>query len=206
MNVRKRALAAGAFKWLIPMMLVATAAYAAGLYTNGLPTIGATTQNGVLQSAPAGVVGLLPATGTGNAGGVTVQTMNPLLPVDTNRQGGSAPQTVAASPWQIAATFAEALNNTGTSTVHAATLNTLAGLVTTESLSTAAGSDYTFTLTNSLITAAGPPVQVALYSFSNTGGHLTLKSVTNAAGSSVFVWTNDGTTALNGTMLLAFHL
>lgn len=198
---RKTALAAGAL-----VVGLSTVALAAGLYTNGLPTIGSQIPNAVTAKAPNGVITQLPATGTGNAGGADVQPMSPLVPVDTGLQGGAAPQTVAASPFQIAATFAEVGQNTATSTVHAATLNTLGGLITTESLSTAVAAIYTFTLTNSLITAAEPPVQVGIFSKSNTGGHLTLTSVTNAAGSTVFVWTNDGTTALNGTMMIAFHL
>jgi hypothetical protein len=41
---------------------------------------------------------------------------------------------------------------------------------------------------------------------SNTGGQITLKSVTNAVGSTVIIWTNTGTTAFNGTMLIAGHI
>ena len=172
--------------------LVASVAFAAGFLTNGYPPIGAVTSNGVAAVAPNGIYTQLAAAA--------------LVPVDTNLANGQAPQSVAASVFQIAAHAAGMISNTGTSTVHAATLNTVEGLITTESLSTAAGATYTFTLTNSQILLASPPPQVAMYSGTNTGGGLTLTSVTNAAGSSVFVWTNTGTTALNGTMLIAFHI
>jgi alanine dehydrogenase len=93
-----------------------------------------------------------------------------------------------------------------TSTVHAATSNTPGILVTTESLSTAAGADYTFTWTNSLLVAGSPAPSVSMIGLSNTGGQITLKSVTNAVGSTVIIWTNTGTTAFNGTMLIAGHI
>ncbi len=193
-------------KWMTAglLVLVPAAAIAAGLYTNGLPTVAATTQTGVAQKPPAGVVTqLLP---NGVIGTSTAPVGNPLVPVDMNLPSGGAPQTVAVSPFQIAATLAEAMQNTATSTAHAATLNTLGGLITTESLSTAAGATYTFTLTNSLIAVASPTPQVAIYSKTNTGGQMTLTSVTNESGDSVCVWTNTGTTALNGTMMVVFHL
>lgn len=160
--------------------LVATAALAAGFLTNGLPPIAAGTPFSQINSAST-------------------------IPVDTNLAQGLNPASVSASSFQVAAIFAEAVSNTATSTVHAATLNTRAGLIVTESLSTAAGATYTFTLTNSQVTAASN-MMAALYSVTNTGGAISLTSITPAAGSVVFVWTNTGTTAFNGTMNLVFHI
>jgi len=146
-------------------------------------------------------------------------TPGPFLPADTNLTGGASPQTVGPTPFQIAATLLEALANTQTSTVAAATSNTLGGVIITEALATAPGANYTFTLTNSQITAAytqaGNTPQVSIYSLSNTGGRLlpgrntarmTLLTATAAVGSIVCVWRNDGQTALNGTMYIAWHL
>ena len=129
-----------------------------------------------------------------------------LIPVDTQLPGGGIPQTVAFSLVSMAAFYASMLSSTATSTVHAATLNTPGGLITTESLSTAAGATYTFTLTNSLLVAGAPAPTVSMTGLTNTGGQITLTSVTNAVGSTVIVWTNTGTTAFNGTMLIAFHI
>ncbi len=197
----------------LPALLVGGYVWAAGMLTNGMPLICAPLQNGANATlvAPSGTV----PTGYVN----NVPSLNCLLtqpsgswldPVDTVLPGGSAPQTVAASLFQIAAIASGVASQTATSTVHAATLNTRAGTVTTESLSTAAGATYTFTLTNSLITATGPVPQVVMRSGTNTGGSLasplTLSSVTNAAGSTVLVFTNNGSTALNGTMILTFYL
>ncbi len=161
-----------------------------------------------------------------------VNCCGPFLAADTHLSGGAAPQTVKVTPFQVASTLLDGLLNTQTSTVHAATSNTLGGVVVTESLSTAVGSSYTFTLTNSLITAAyaasGQVPTVEIYSGTNTGGRcylqsgtpgnggtqytantacgLQLVSVTPAVGSVVWVWTNNGTAALNGTMYISWHL
>ncbi len=179
---------------LVGMIVGATAsAVAAGFLTSNLPIVSSGTVNGTTLVFPNGVVSeLLP---------------NMLVPVDTELAGGQAPQSVAAGAFQIAALYGEAAGNTATSTAGAATLNTKAGVITTESLSTAPGSTYTFTLTNSLITSATQAAPyVAMYSKTNTGGAITLTSVTNASGSSVFVFTNTGTTAFNGTMTIVFHI
>lgn len=203
---------------------------AAGMLTAGLPQIVPALYNSIAASAPEGLYQQL-APGVNMVPGQT-NCCGPFIPADTKLSGGAAPQSVAATPFQVAGTLLDALLNTQTSTVHAATSNTMGGVVVTESLSTAVGSTYTFTLTNSQITAAyiasGQIPQVAIYSGTNTGGKcvatsgtpgaggtnvtletacgLTLTSVTPAVGSVVWVWTNNGTAALNGTMYIAWHL
>lgn len=168
-------------------------AYAGGFLTNGYPFMQPSgTVNGVATTFPNNVV--------------TNPTAAMLVPVDTQLTSGQVPQSVAETTWQIASLAAETAASAATSTAGAATLNTRAGTVTTEALTTAVAATYSFTLTNSLITATGPAPQVAVYSKSNTAGTLQLTSVTNAAGSSVFVFTNVGTAALNGTLIIAFHI
>jgi hypothetical protein len=129
-----------------------------------------------------------------------------LVGVDTNISAGAVPQTVGATVFQIAAFFAELSSNTATSTVHAATLNTIAGLITTEALTTAPGANYVFTLTNSLLTAGAAAPQVQVHSGTNTAGGIAVASVVNATGSTVITITNTGTAAFNGTLLIAFHI
>jgi hypothetical protein len=167
------------------------ASWAGGWVTANLPVIGAATVNGTVQTNGNGVVSQVNS----------VQT----LAADSQLASGVSPQTVSVTAFQIAGIFAEALNNTATSTAAAATLNRRAGVVTTESLSTAVGATYTFTLTNSLFTATSVP-QVALYPLSSTVAGITLTSSTCASGSCVFVFTNTGTAAWNGTMNLVFHI
>ncbi|OYV74776.1 MAG: hypothetical protein B7Z66_15280, partial [Chromatiales bacterium 21-64-14] len=65
---------------------------------------------------------------------------------------------------------------------------------------------YTMTLTNSLVTAAAAPLLVDIRSGTNTVDGMVPTSVTNGAGDSVFVFTNNGTAALNGTMVIGWAL
>ncbi len=155
-----------------------------GVYTNGLPTVVAGT----------------PAAGTYNA-----VTGYELLPADTQRASGAPPQAVAVSAFQIAAMAALMSVNTATSTSGAATLNTLMGRCVTEALTTAAGATYSFALTNSRI-AATSNMQVAVYSLTNSTPGLVVQSVTPAAGSATIVILNNGSAALNGTILIVFQV
>ncbi len=168
-----------------------SAAYAAGLYTNGMPTVGAVTVNGTAQTVPSGVVSQI--------------TSRMLIPVDTQLANGQAPQTVAATQFDVASLASQIAANTATSTTHAATLNTLAGTVTTESLSTAAGSTYTFTLTNSNITSSSVPM-VSFRPKTAISSQVQLVSITSGSGTVDFVFKNVGTSAWNGTFVLAFSL
>jgi hypothetical protein len=155
-----------------------------GIYTNGLPLV-----------APA-----IPAAGTYNA-----ITGYELVPADTNRPTGAAPQSVAVSLFQIAALAAAMSVNTQTSTVGAATAQTLTGRIVTEALTTAAGATYTMTLTSALITALSN-IQVAVASLTNTIPGLVVQSVTPAAGTAVILIRNNGTAALNGTILISYQI
>lgn len=163
-----------------------------GWITDGMPLAAPQTANGVVATAPNGLS--------------TQPTSGGLNPVDIGGTGGASPQTVALTNFQIAAIAAALSVNTATSTVHAATLNTTEGMVTTEALTTAAGATYTFTLTNSLLVAGAAAPQVVMRDGTNTAGAVQLNSVTNAVGSSVFVFQNVGTAAWNGTKLIAFHV
>lgn len=162
-----------------------------GIYTPGLPLIGAISNNGTAQVAPQGQY--------------TNLTESALIPVDSNIAAGGGPESVAATPFQLAAIAGALITNTATSTVHTATLNTVQGQMVTESLTTAAGADYTFQLVNSLITATGAIPQVQMHSGTNTQGGIAIKSITNATGTATCVFTNTGTAAYNGTMLIQFH-
>lgn len=181
-----------------------------GWLSNGVQQVGAPIQNGVtVTSSP------MTNNGTAVAGPVNPQypqiSSLALLSADTEVAAGSPPQTVAVNAVQIAMIAAALTHNTQTSTVHAATSNTLSGQVVTEALTTAAGAVYTFTLTNSLI-AAAPGAGVYsnilfdIRSGSNTTPGMVPTSSTAGAGSTVLTFTNNGTAALNGTMVIAWHL
>jgi hypothetical protein len=164
----------------------------AGEYTNGRPLVQALVQNGVTITP-------VPLTNLPNA--------SALLPADVPQPGGQQPITVAATAFQVAAAAAAMITNTVTSTVHTGTLNTTEGLMVTEALTTAAGATYTFQLVNSLIVSAATPApEVQMKNGTNTAGAAQVTSITNAAGTCTVVFTNTGTAAWNGTMLIPFHV
>jgi hypothetical protein len=163
----------------------------AGWISNGVQQVQALVQNGV-TAAP------VPLTNLGEYA--------PLISVDVDLPAGQQPQTVSASPFQVASAAAALINNTATSTVHTATLNTTSGMMVTEALTTAAGASYTFQLVNSLIVSASteaPEIQV--HDGTNTAGVAQVNSITNAAGTCTVVIENVGTAAFNGTKLITFH-
>lgn len=97
-------------------------------------------------------------------------------------------------------------NGTATSTAAAATINKMSGVITTEALTTAANADYTFTLTNSLITANSNLIVSVGYGTATTG-HPNIRKVTPGAGSATIVIHNDDVAvALNGTIIIQFFL
>lgn len=114
-------------------------------------------------------------------------------------------QTVGSNV-KVGAGGAPDFTNTGTatSTVHAATLNADSGTLTTESITTAAGSTYTFTLTNSKITAASK----VFVSFQTAGtGTPVLTGVVQGSGTCDIKITNvHATAAFNALFKIAFKV
>jgi len=93
---------------------------------------------------------------------------------------------------------------TATSTAAAATINQTAGVITTEALTTAALTDYTFTLTNSTISATSVVPFTVEFGTASAGDPVVGRS-TAGAGSCVFVIRNaHATNALNGTIKIKF--
>lgn len=90
------------------------------------------------------------------------------------------------------------------STVHAATINHTSGLITTEALTTAAGADYTFTLTDANI-GTDSVVFVTEGGGTNTTLPLIVHSIVPIAGSVTFkVRNGHASSALDGTLKLRF--
>jgi hypothetical protein len=119
--------------------------------------------------------------------------------VDGVTIGGATPAPVTTSALHV-----DTGTKTATASAGAATLNKMSGVVTSESLTTAAGADYTLTLTNSDI-AAADQVFASVQNGSNTQGDLTVGSVTPGAGQVVIVMRNmHASQALNGTIKISF--
>jgi hypothetical protein len=104
----------------------------------------------------------------------------------------------------VAALHVDTGTKTATASSGAATLNKMAGVITSESLTTAKGAAYTLTLTNSDIAAADQVMASVALGSSTTGTPL-IESVTPSTGHVVVVvLNNDGTNAFNGTIKIGF--
>lgn len=90
-------------------------------------------------------------------------------------------------------------NSAATATAGAATLNAQLGVITSESLTTAAGADYTLTVTNSRV-KADSVVLASVKTGSNTKVGLAVHEVTPADGSVVIKVRNNNAAALDGTI------
>lgn len=90
-----------------------------------------------------------------------------------------------------------------TAAAGAATLSKMAGTITTEALVTAAGGDYTLTLTNKTI-AANDIVLTSVNNGTNTTVGITVCRVSPGAGSVVILIRNLNAAALNGTLKISF--
>ena len=113
--------------------------------------------------------------------------------------GSTAPAEVSTDYLQV-----DTGTKTASATSGAATLNKMAGVITSESITTAAGSDYTLTLTNSDI-AAADQVMASVQLGSATTGEPAITSVTPAAGSVVIKVRNiAASAAFNGTIVISF--
>ena len=158
-----------------------------GWLTDGLPPVAALVQNSVTVTTGGTNANAVQA--GGSAITLTQIGADALIPADTQLVTGAPPQTVAPTAFQIAAHAGPLFKNTATSTSSAATLNTVSGIIQTESIATAINSFYTMTVTNSLVSTANTPPspvpQVEMLSYSNTQGKVQINSITNGAGSFV---------------------
>ena len=104
----------------------------------------------------------------------------------------------------VAALHVDTGTKTATASAGAATLNKMAGVITSEALTTAGLADYTLTLTNSDI-AATDQLMVSVANGTNTQGTIAVGSVKPGSNSATIVIHNlHATQALNGTLLISF--
>lgn len=163
-------------------------ALAAGATTSGLPGVTPSTQYSILGPRA-------------------------LTSMDTGLTNGRNPQTVGVEAFRIAAFSMEMISNQAISMAGAAALSTPGGMVTTEALTTAVGGTYTLVITNTLAVVGGPVPLVSVHSKNNSGGAaagsapgIQLQSVVLGAGTITVTIVNNGSTPLNGSLLVAFHI
>jgi hypothetical protein len=92
---------------------------------------------------------------------------------------------------------------TGTCVSNAVTINKMAGVITTEALTTAGGASQAIVLTDSVI-AVGDIILVTLAAGTNTVKNITLQAVATASTGTITIFNNTAATALNGTLIINF--
>ena len=95
------------------------------------------------------------------------------------------------------------VKGTGTEAANAVTVNNQAGVITTSALTTAGGSSYAITWTNSFITASSV-IMVSLMGGTNTTNNITLKVTVSSGTATLTIYNNTAATALNGTIIIGF--
>lgn len=121
--------------------------------------------------------------------------------IDGTPIGGTTPAAVTTNALHV-----DTGTKTATATSGAATLNKMAGVITSESITTAAGSLYTLTVTDS-DAAAADQIFASVQNGSNTQGTPCVTTVASAAGSFVVIVKNiHATQAFNGTILVSFAI
>lgn len=126
------------------------------------------------------------------------------FPITPTSIDGMTIGATTPGPATVSALHLDAGTKTATATSGAATLNKMAGVITSESLTTAAGADYTLTLTNSDI-AAADQVFASVQDGSSTAGTPTIATVTPGTGQVVIVVQNiHASAAFNGTIKVSF--
>jgi hypothetical protein len=95
--------------------------------------------------------------------------------------------------------------STGAETSHAVTIDAQAGVITTSALTTAGGSSYLVTLTDSKIVGTGSVIVASVAGGTNTTKNITVESKCTAAHTATLtIYNNTASTALNGTVIINF--
>lgn len=94
---------------------------------------------------------------------------------------------------------------TGTCSSNAVTISKMAGVITTEALTTAAGASQAITLTNTLA-AVGDLVIPYIVGGTNTRAHINVFAVATAGGATITINNIGPTNAINGTVIIGFLL
>lgn len=91
----------------------------------------------------------------------------------------------------------------GTESSNAVTASGVAGVITTSALTTAGGSSYAITWTNTAISATSV-VLLTIAGGTNTTENVTLKCVAGSGTATLTIYNNTAATALNGTILINY--
>lgn len=93
----------------------------------------------------------------------------------------------------------------GTEAANAVTASGNAGVITTSSLTTAGGSSYAITWTNTKITATSV-ISLCIQGGTNTVQNITFNCVPGSGTATLTIFNNTAATALNGTILIGYSV
>lgn len=93
----------------------------------------------------------------------------------------------------------------GTEASNAVTTNGYAGVITTSSLTTAAGGSYAITWTNSSITSTSV-FSLCIQGGTNTRQNIQFKCAPGSGTATLTIYNNEPSNALNGTILIGYHV
>lgn len=131
-------------------------------------------------------------------------TASKALVVDTNKDIATIRNATLTGLVFAAGGTIDSDSGTATATAAAATLSKMAGVITTEALTTAAAAAYTLTLTNTTI-AATDMVFASVANGTNSAGIPIVGKITPGAGSCTIGIENQHTAnAFNGTLKISF--
>ncbi len=163
-------------------------------YTLWDPNIGNVPLDEALESTP-----IADTIINGTVIGATTPAAGVFTTLDATTIGSITPPNTTVSQVHV-----DTGTKTASATAGAATLNKMAGVITSEALTTAAGADYVLTLTNSDIAAADQVLASVQYGTTTTGTPA-VATVATAAGSAVITVQNiHASAALNGTIKISF--
>jgi len=91
----------------------------------------------------------------------------------------------------------------GTEAANAVTASGQAGVITTSSLTTAGGSSYAITWTNTNI-ASTSSIHLTLMGGTNTTRNITIQATAGSGTSTLTIYNNTVATALNGTIFIGY--
>jgi hypothetical protein len=91
----------------------------------------------------------------------------------------------------------------GTEAANAVTASGNAGVITTSTLTTAGGSSYVITWTNTLITSTSV-ILLTIMGGTNTTENITLKATSGTGSATLTIYNNTAATSLNGTILIGY--
>ena len=89
---------------------------------------------------------------------------------------------------------------------NAVTLNSLSGIITTSSLTTAAGNSYVITLTNSYIDSSSARIFITRVGGTNTRHNFQIDAAAGTGSATITIYNTEPSNALNGTVIFNFFV